>query len=345
MAARLGPAARPGWRRWAWLLPALLVAGAVWLGELWPAPWGAGDRYLLEVVRLPALAVAALLAASWLGWSALRARSQCPLPVSGGAEEPLLRPPHSIACHSASPVVVVAGIDEGTGVSTVVFNLAVALAVQGEVLEVDAVRSPRPICLLVEGPLTEALGLSPAPLDDYLGRHPQRVDSDLVELPVRHVTGCELLCLGLEGRAADHLRLLVGELRRLYDAVVVDGGRGQGQVPEVIAQADALLLVGRHSGSMLEAASPWVERAFALEIEHKTMLVLNRVTAWPPTPPELDLAFLYQAHLSEEPAVAAYDAQGLPWCLDGRLVTARRLTEIVRRLSPTLIPGVASSAA
>lgn len=345
MAASSRPTARPWWRLWAWLPPALLVAGVIWLGELLPAPWGARDRDLLEQVQLPARAVAVLLASSWLAWSALRARSPDPLPAGARAEEPLLRPPHVIACRSASPAVVLAGLESGSGVSTLTFNLAVSLAVQGEVREAGGRRSPRPICLLAESPLTEALGLSPAPLDDYLGRHPQRVDPDLVELPVRHASGCELLCLRREGRAADHLKLLVGELRRLYDAVVVDGGRGQGQGQDVIAQGDALLLVGRHSDCLLETAGPWVEGVFAMEIEHKTVLVLNRVTAWPPTPRELDLAFLYHAHLPDEAGVAAHDVQGLPWCVDGRLITARRLAEIVRRLFPRLMPEVASDAA
>jgi Mrp family chromosome partitioning ATPase len=300
----------------------------------------------LQAVRLPALAVAALLAFSWIAWSAVRARSRDPLAASGGTEEPLLRPPHVIACRSGSPVVVIVGMAPGSGVSTLAFNLAVSLAVEGEVSREEGVRSPRPICLLAEGPLTEALGLSPAPLEDHLGQHLQRIDADLVDLPVRHVSGCELLCMGREGRAVEHLKLLVEELRRLYDSVLVDGACGKGQVEDVAVDVgDAMLLVGRHSESLLEAAGPWVERVFALEIEHKTMLILNRVTAWPQPPREPGVAFLYQAQLPDEPAVAANDAQGLPWCIDGRLSAARRLADIVRCLFPTLMRGAASNAA
>src|SRR5262249_15228038 len=186
--------------------------------------------HVLEVARLPAVVVAALLAVSWLGWSALRARSQEPLLPGAGAEEPLLGPLKVIACHSSSPTVVGAGGDEGAGVSDLTFNLGVSLAVHGQVMEAGIARSARPICLLVESPLTEELSLSPVALEDYFGQHPQRVDADLIDLVARHASGCELLCLRPEGRAGAHLTLLVGELRRLYDAVLVDGGRGQGQV-------------------------------------------------------------------------------------------------------------------
>ena len=345
MAADLEPAALPRWSQLAQLPLTLLAAGAIWLGGLLPAPWGAADRHVLQMARVPALAVAALLAVSWLSWSALRTRSREPLPAGAGAEEPLLGTLKVIACHSSSPVVVMAGMDKGAGVSTLTFNLGVALAVQGQVLEAGSARSARPICLLAESPLTEALGLSPMPLEEYFGRHPQRVDADLIDLPTCHASGCELLCLRPERRAGAHLMLLVGELRRLYDAVLVDGGRGQGQMQDAITQADALLLIGRHSVGLLETAGPWVERAFAMEIEHKTMLVLNDVAAWRPLPGELDLAFAYRADLPDEPAVGACDADGLPWCLDGRLTSARRLAEVVRRLFPRLVPEVATDVA
>src|SRR5262249_49486076 len=125
----------------------------------------------------------------------------------------------------------------------------------------------------------------------------------------------------------------------------VDGGRAQGQLQDVIANADALLLMGWQTGALLEMAGRWVERAFAMQIEHKTMLVINGVTAWPPLPRQLELAFAYRADLPDEAAVGACDAAGLPWCFDGRLSAARRLAEVVRRLFPTLMLDVASGAA
>jgi hypothetical protein len=75
------------------------------------------------------------------------------------------------------------------------------------------------------------------------------------------------------------------------------------------------------------------------------MLILNRVTAWPQPPRELGIAFLYHAQLPDEPAVAASDAQGVPWCIDARLSAARRLASIVTCLFPTLMRGAASNAA
>ncbi len=333
-------------RPWGWLLPGLLAAGTLWLGALLPQPWGAWDRDWLQRLRLPAVAVAALLALAWMAWAAVRARSDDPLPAGRGAEEPLLSPPHVMACRSRSPVLTLAGLEPGSGVSSLAFNLAVALAVQGAVRDENGVRGARPICLLAEGPLSNVLGLSSQPLEQYLREHRHRVDSDLANLPVRHASGCELLCVGVEGTATDHLQLLVDELRRQYDAVLLDGACSERQLVDVAVDlADALLLVGLPSASSVEAAGTWIERVWSLGLEHKTALLLNRVTAWPAPQRELSLAFLYHAQLPEEPGVLAHDGQGLPWCLDDRLSAARRLEEVVRQLFPTLIQGGAAHAA
>ena len=346
MAASVGSAPRArGWRM-GWLLLGLLVAGAAWLATLLPPPWGAWDRDWLERLRLPAFATAALLVLFWLMWCAFRARSEDPLSAGDCVEEPLLSPSHVMACRSQSPVLTVVGLEPGSGVSTLAFNLAVSLAVQSAVSVEDDVRGARPICLLVEGPLSLNLGLSARPLDEYLSQHRYRVDPDLANFPVRHPSGCELLCLGSNGLAVDHLQLLVDELRHQYDAVLLDGACGERRTLDVpIDLGDALLLVGLPSAASVDAAGQWIERIWSLGLEDKTALLLNRVAASPPPPQELSLAFLYQAHLPDEPGLLAYDAQGLPWCVDGRLRAARRLESIVQQLFPTLIAGATGYAA
>ena len=140
------------------------VAG--WLGTLLPPPWGAWDRDWLERLRLPAFAPAAFFVLSWLAWSASRARSEDTLPAGDGVEEPLLSPPRVMACRSRSPVVTLVGLEPGSGVSTLAFNLAVSLAVQGAVQDENDIRGARPICLLVEGPRLDG-----RILDSFDGRY------------------------------------------------------------------------------------------------------------------------------------------------------------------------------
>lgn len=345
MPASVGSAPRSLGSQWGWLLLALLVGGAVWMGTLLPTPWGVWDRDWLERLRLPALAAAVLLALLWLAWCALRARSEHPLPAGDGVEEPLLSPSHVMACRSRSPVLTVVGLEPGSGASTLAFNLAVCLAVQGAVSDENDLRGARPICLLVDGPLSQNLGLNARGLGEYVSQHRQRIDPDLANIPVRHPSGCELLCLGSNGLAVHHLPQLVEELRRHYDAVLLEACGERRAMDVAVDLSDALLLVGLPSASAVDAAGQWIERVWSLGLEDKTALLINRVTARPPPPKELGLAFHYQASLPDEPDVLAYDAQGLPWSVDGRLCAARRLEAIVRQLFPTLMAGAAGHAA
>jgi hypothetical protein len=182
--------------------------------------------------------------------------------------------------------------------------------------------------------------LSPQPLEEYLAGHPYRVGSEVVNLGVRHPSGCELFCLGGGRQSQDCLPLLVPELRRHYDAVLVDGGPGQSQAVDVALDlGDALLLVALPTAASVESTGLWIERVWSLGLEPKTALLLNRVTAWPAPPRELSLAFLYQAQLPAEPDVIALDQEGVPWSTDGRLRLARRLADIVGQLFPNLVPA------
>jgi hypothetical protein len=310
------------------------------MGMLLPWHWGVRDRALLQVLRAPALALVGLIVLPWLAWLAVRARSADPLAATAGAEEPMLSTGNLMPCRSRAPVVALAGLEPGSGVTTLAFNLAVALVAHGHVSSQEEVRLPRPACLLVEGPLTEALRLSPEPLEEYVGRHPYQVGAELVNLADRHPSGCELFCLAAEGRSRESLRLLVPELTRHYDAVLVDGGSGERQLVDVATDlGDALLLVAMPTAASVESAGLWIERIWSLGLESKTALLLNRVTAWPRPPRELSLAFLYQAQLPDEPTVLALDQDGLPWSTDGRLRLAARLGDLVRQLFPTLVPA------
>jgi hypothetical protein len=330
---------------WGALVLAVLAALAGWLGELLPAPWGAIDRGLLHAVRWPALGVVAVMLAAWTAWSALRARSQDPLPETAGGEEPLLAEPHLVSRRSETPVVALAGLERRSGVSTLVFNLAVSLAALGEVSNEEGSRAPRPACLLAEGALTDALRLSPLPLDDHISRHPFQITPEVVNLASGHPSGAELFCLKHEGHAVEQLRPLLSELRRHYDAVLLDGWRGGRQLLDVaIDCSDALVLVGLPPAASVEAAGLWMEHVWGLGLEGKTALLVNRVRAWPKPPLELSLAFLYHAQLPDDPRIPPADSQGFPWSVDGCLPIAERCIELARQLFPTLMPGAGADA-
>lgn len=306
---------------------AIVVAVALWAGTLLPSPWGRHERELLRMVRAPAVELLITLMASWVAWCALQARRADLMPARVPVEEPLEVAPDLMTCHGRSPVVVLVGLQQGAGVTTLAFNLAVCLAL----------RAARPICLLAEGPLTRALGLDPQPLDDLVTRRPYRVGPEVVNVAVRHASGCELLCLASSGRGIDNIRPLVSELSRHYDAVLLDGGCGGRSVVDISVDiAEALLLVALPTGESVETAGRWIEWVYSHSIEGKTALILNRVPAWPSAPLALRLAFLHYAQLPFEPSVAALDHGGVPWAADGRLCAARTLIAVTRQLFPML---------
>jgi Flp pilus assembly CpaE family ATPase len=327
-------------------VPVLLAAGLVWLRTLLPQPWGAVDRAVLSALGRPAPAALLLLMAVWAAWLGLRARSQGSLEVMVDREEPLLRSPQIMSCRSSKPVVVLVGLDAGAGVSTLAFNLAVTLAVDGRAREGGSSRACRPVCLLRDGALAEALQVRPRPLDEYLLGHPHRLDGEVVNLASRHPSGCELLCLAGDGRAASGLSLLIAELRQRYDTVLVDGALGERPVMDAVLElADALILVGSPAASSVQAAGSWIERVWAQGLQDRTALLVNRVVASPSPPLELELAFLHGAELPDEPRLADMDREALPWSVDRRLPVSRRLVEVAAQLFPALLPSRADHAA
>jgi hypothetical protein len=310
------------------VLVILVAAGAAWLGTLLPRPWGAIDRAALSSLRWSATVALLLLAAASAAWLAVRPRHI----EMADHDEPVLGPPRMPACRSPRPVVVLAGLEPLAGVSTLAFNLAVTVAVDG--------RRPRPVCLLRDSPLARALELAPRSLDGHLAGHRYRVGPDLVNLAVRHPSGCELLCIG---GADERLSDLVAELAQHYDVVVVDGALGERPVMDVVTElADALVLVGLPSASSIRTAGIWMERVWATGLQDRTALVVNGVAACSPPPRELQLAFLFGAELPADPRVADMDREGTPWSLDRRRASSRQLAAIAAQLVRALSDGHAA---
>jgi hypothetical protein len=303
-----------------------------------PSPWrSVADRFF-DVGLRPLLAAIAALVVVWTATVILKARAVRRLP-SVGQEEPLLSPARLATGQPEVKVVILAGVERGCGASTLTFNLAVSLAAQGAKSGADDVRRPRPACVLTEGPLSAALGLNPEQLEEHLGQRPYRVAPEVVNLAVRHPSGCALFCLRRDDRDSRALGLLLGELGRRFDAVLVDAALPERDLGHLAAEmSDFLLLVAQPTGSSVNAAGRWIERVWGMGLEPRTGLILNRVPAWPPPPLELRLAFLHHSELPHQQQVPALDRRGLPWSQDAGLAAARQLSAIARGLFPTLMP-------
>lgn len=333
------PAARRRSLPWAAMLVVVAVAAAVVASAaLLPPRWRAVDHRLIEMVRLPPLLALVGLVALGMAAALLRARALRTLPVVG-AEEPVVAAPSLPAIMDRAQVVTLFGLTPGCGVSTLAFNLAVSLAVHGEARSGDTRQPVRPACLLAEGRLSTALGLKPDRLEEHLARPPWEVKPEVVNLAAAHPSGCALFCLKPRDEPADSVHRLLAELRRQYDAVLVDGAAAGGRLTAVDAwHSDLFLLVGLPARSSVEPAGRWIERVWGMGLENRTALVLNRVPAWPP-PRELLLAFYYLVLLPEEPRVRALDQRGVPWSLDDRLAMAERLADVGRQLFPAFAEG------
>ena len=121
--------------------------------------------------------------------------------------------------------------------------------------------------------------------------------------------------------------------------MLVDGAVTQPDRNLSLDRSDLLLLVALPTRASVEPAGRWIERVWGTRNETTTMMVLNRVAAWPPPPRELTLAFHHLVLLPEEPRMAAFDRRGLPWCLDERLANTPRVNQLARLLFPTLTDG------
>ncbi|TMC10377.1 MAG: hypothetical protein E6J41_08325 [Chloroflexi bacterium] len=254
---------------------------------------------------------------------------------SASEEEPLLPQPAAPRTRGRAPLVAFADLESSAGASSLAFNLAVLVAVQGQVPtdEDGGTRRPRPLCLLSEGQLSEALGLESDPWRLNLDQHTGRIGEDLVDLTVRHPSGCELLCVP-RGRVARHqLRLLRQAVDRHYDLVVVDSSAIDRDLREGAEDtADALIAVGLVSPRSAEAAAGLVESGRPSRLA-TTVLLINQMRAADFLPDELP-NFQHVAMLPYEHVVPEADRRGLPWSLMSDSECGRVLRDLAAHLLP-----------
>ncbi len=312
-------------------------------------------RFLPPSVRLRQLAVTALDVATLTGAGllvavvglaaiAMGAMTRQPQLWEGSAseEEPLLVRPIAPKTRGRCPLVGVVDLESSAGASSLAFNLAVIVAIEGRPLvEGDGgMRRPRPLCLLSEGQLTEALGLESDPWRLHLEDHSGRIGEDLVDLAVRHPSGCELLCVP-RGRVARYqLRLLRQAIDHHYDLVVVDSSAIDAELREGAEDtADALIAVGLPSPRSASAAAAMLEtwRRFRLTT---TVLLINEVRVDDCLPEELT-SFGSVAVLPYEHVVPEADRRGLPWSLMSDSTCGRVLRALALQLLPDLFSGEA----
>ncbi len=252
-------------------------------------------------------------------------------------EEPFLPEPTAPPSRGRCSLVGFSDLEPGAGASTFAFNLAILAAAEGLVVAKDGVAMrPRPLCLLSECEVTEALGLDPGPLARHLDRHSGLIGDDLADVATRHPSGCELLCIP-RGRMGRHqLRLLRLALGSQYDVIVVDGASDDGDLCVGVEDtADVLVAVTLPSLRSAEAATRLLEGVGRGRRLATTVLLVNRTR--PKTrPEELALGFGHLAAFPPEHLVAAADLRGVPWSLAPDSSCRRVLLRFARRLLPGL---------
>jgi hypothetical protein len=329
---------------WSRILLVLAIAAAVLVDSVvMPQPWRGMEHRFLLAVRWPAAVMLAMLLAAGLAGLVLRSMSTA-RPAVADAEEPRFGPPR-LAPQRSVRVVTVVGLEAGCGATTLAFNLATTLAVMGERQGPDSAPSPvQSACLLSENALSAALGVSSEELEGALSERPWDVRQEIVELGVRHPSGCTIFCLK-GGRTDDDVMRLVEQLARHYDVLIIDGAVSSPARLSPRDPTDVLLLVGLPSEASIDAAGSWVERVWHTRRETSTVMVVNRAPAWPPPPAELVLAFHHLVLIPNEMRVAMCDRQGLPWSLDDRLAATAQLTATASLLFPGLTGGGSAHAA
>ena len=322
----------------AFLFVSLLIVMSVRMLEFAPPPYGPAAADVLRVLGpISAVLAVILLAVVLAAVATLRARSRDVAPDEG--EEPWLSAPRLPRSRARCPLVGFVDLEPGAGASTIVFNLGNLLATEGTSLMEEGQRHrPRPLCLLAEGPLTEALGLSPEPLREHLAEYPGRVTQDVIDLAVRHPSGCELLCVPRGQMGRHHLRLLRDAAERYYDALIVDCSSGDSWLREGIEDvSDSIVLVALPSAVSAEAAARAAERALAGHRLAVTALLVNQVNATQNLPQRMTAIFESLAHMPEHSAIAEMDRQAIPWCLDPLAPASRQLRQIASVLLPEVL--------
>ncbi len=269
-----------------------------------------------------------------------------PWPTRGAREptdpEPLLPEPSVPAIAKLPAVISLRALEPLAGSTTLAFNLGVRAAASGAVHG----RRPRPICLLQAGDLTTALGLTPEPLASYVAGRPVSVEDDIVDVVVRHPSGCELLCIGRDTLDGHWLRMLVPRLRKFYDLIVIDCPTDDRWLRHVAVDvSDVVLLVGLPTLASAKAAADEADAAWELRSSHRFVEVTNREKAGPGARDGLWSGLSQRAAIPNDPLVAESDRQGLPWSLTFESHAARAAAELLERLLPSLIGREVTSAA
>ena len=320
------------------LILLLLVALALQALRLPPMAHGSTAVSILRWITLGSLVTAMTLLVLPLVATAVVGRLPNWHEESAPEEEPHLPKPTAPRCRGRCPLIGFMDLEPGAGGSSVAFNLAVLTAVEGRPLTEDGTaRRPRPLCLLSEGQLTEALDLDPDPVECHLDQNSGRVAVDLVDAALRHPSGCELLCLP-RGRVGRHqLRLLRLALDRYYDLVVVDCSAIDVDLREGVEDtADVLVAVSVPSLRSADAAASLLEGTARASRLASTVLLVNQARAQPHPLDELAIGFGHRAVLPHDHLVPEADRRGLPWSLAPNCVSGRLLRELAGQLLPEL---------
>ena len=313
----------------------LLAVVAIRLFELAPAPYGPAASGLLRAVG-PISAVVAVLLLAFAVAAAAALRGRPREMAAAGEEEPLLAEPRLPKSRARCPLISFVDLEPGAGASTIAFNLGVLFATEGSPrLEGGRPRRPRPLCLLAEGALTEALGLDPEPLREHLATYPGRVTQDIIDLAVRQPSGCELLCVPRGQMGRHQLRLLRDAVERYYDALIVDCSSADSWLREGVEDvSDAIVLVALPDSVSAEAAVRGAERALAGHRLATMALLVNRIRAKQDLPEPMTAGFENVAQIPDDRVIAPSDRQGMPWCLLALSSASRQLRQIATSLLP-----------
>ena len=260
-------------------------------------------------------------------------------------EEPLVRPPQMPRTTRKSPVVSLIGIESGCGASTLAFNLAAAVASQGSVGVEGGRRLARPVCLMADGRLSQAMGLSAEPVATYLADHPGYIKNDILDLLVSHIAGVDLLCVDSGQLETTQLARLLEILRKEYDAVILDCQFGAERLATAAAHhSDAVLVCGLGTATSSSAAANWAVRCWDLGEERRTAMVVNRLSG-SSVPGELNAGFLYRGEVPEDPLVSACDMAGTPWAVEFDSPAVGALAQLATGVLPELLVQDAANAA
>jgi hypothetical protein len=319
------------------LFVSLLVVVTIRLLALAPSPYGPAAAEVLRSAGSISAVVSVLLLAVFLAAvTVMRGRPRDSAP--GVEEEPWLAEPRLPRTRARCPLIGFIDLGPSAGGSTMALNLSVLLATEGtRRVNGERQQRPRPLCLLAEGPLTETLGLSSEPLREHIATYPGRITQDVVDLAVRHPSGCELLCVQRGQLGRHHVRLLRDVVERYYDALIVDCSAGDSWLREGLEDvSDAIVLVALPSAASAEASARAAERAVAGHRLAMTALLVNRVRAGQKLPEQMTGLFENAAQIPDDYTIDLMDREAFPWCLDPLSPAGRLLRRIAWGLLPEL---------